>query len=158
MPPPRRQSQKSAQPGGRASVDGERPGPASSAARKGTINTSKRPSRDNRRERPKAKQRQSDAYLRFIPRTEMDIAVVGCGVCVTLDASARRVKKPDSDVRLLTIRRPSGREAICLSRGSWRPPKPSGISTNDKKPGQRRMTIVLGATSDGNGTGRHSAW
>jgi CO/xanthine dehydrogenase FAD-binding subunit len=28
-----------------------------------------------------------DAYLRFIPRTEMDIAVVGCGVNVTLDAS-----------------------------------------------------------------------
>jgi carbon-monoxide dehydrogenase medium subunit len=27
-----------------------------------------------------------DAYLRFIPRTEMDIAVVGCGVCVSLDA------------------------------------------------------------------------
>ena len=27
----------------------------------------------------------ADAYLRFIPRTEMDIAVVGCGVCVTLD-------------------------------------------------------------------------
>lgn len=26
-----------------------------------------------------------DAYLRFIPRTEMDIAVVGCGVSVTLD-------------------------------------------------------------------------
>lgn len=26
-----------------------------------------------------------DAYLRFIPRTEMDIAVVGCGVNVTLD-------------------------------------------------------------------------
>jgi carbon-monoxide dehydrogenase medium subunit len=29
----------------------------------------------------------SDAYLRFIPRTEMDIAVVGCGVNVTLDAN-----------------------------------------------------------------------
>jgi CO/xanthine dehydrogenase FAD-binding subunit len=29
--------------------------------------------------------RSSDAYLRFIPRTEMDIAVVGCGVCLTLD-------------------------------------------------------------------------
>ena len=28
-----------------------------------------------------------DAYLRFIPRTEMDIAVVGCGVNVTLDAA-----------------------------------------------------------------------
>jgi carbon-monoxide dehydrogenase medium subunit len=29
----------------------------------------------------------SDAYLRFIPRTEMDIAVVGCGISVTLDAN-----------------------------------------------------------------------
>ncbi len=28
-----------------------------------------------------------DAYLRFIPRTEMDIAVVGAGVCLTLDDS-----------------------------------------------------------------------
>src|ERR1700682_2673617 len=35
---------------------------------------------------PKPKSRQSDAYLRFIPRTEMDIAVVGCAVNVTLDA------------------------------------------------------------------------
>jgi CO/xanthine dehydrogenase FAD-binding subunit len=31
--------------------------------------------------------RSADAYLRFIPRTEMDIAVVGCGVNVTLNAS-----------------------------------------------------------------------
>ena len=30
--------------------------------------------------------RSGDAYLRFIPRTEMDIAVVGCGVALTLDA------------------------------------------------------------------------
>jgi carbon-monoxide dehydrogenase medium subunit len=36
---------------------------------------------------PKPKPRQCDAYLRFIPRTEMDIAVVGCAVNVTLDAS-----------------------------------------------------------------------
>ncbi len=36
---------------------------------------------------PKPKLRQADAYLRFIPRTEMDIAVVGCAVNVTLDAN-----------------------------------------------------------------------
>jgi len=29
----------------------------------------------------------ADAYLRFIPRTEMDIAVVGCGLSLTLDGS-----------------------------------------------------------------------
>lgn len=28
-----------------------------------------------------------DAYLRFIPRTEMDIAVVGCGISLTLDGA-----------------------------------------------------------------------
>jgi aerobic carbon-monoxide dehydrogenase medium subunit len=35
---------------------------------------------------PKRPQRAGDAYLRFIPRTEMDIAVVGAGVSLTLDA------------------------------------------------------------------------
>jgi carbon-monoxide dehydrogenase medium subunit len=35
---------------------------------------------------PKRPPRSADAYLRFIPRTEMDIAVVGCGINVTLDA------------------------------------------------------------------------
>ncbi len=35
---------------------------------------------------PKRPPRSADAYLRFIPRTEMDIAVVGAGVNLTLDA------------------------------------------------------------------------
>jgi carbon-monoxide dehydrogenase medium subunit len=35
---------------------------------------------------PKRPPRSADAYLRFIPRTEMDIAVVGAGVSLTLDA------------------------------------------------------------------------
>jgi carbon-monoxide dehydrogenase medium subunit len=33
--------------------------------------------------------RTGEAYLRFIPRTEMDIAVVGAGVCITLDAGGK---------------------------------------------------------------------
>ena len=35
---------------------------------------------------PKRPPRSADAYLRFIPRTEMDIAVVGAGISVTLDS------------------------------------------------------------------------
>jgi carbon-monoxide dehydrogenase medium subunit len=35
---------------------------------------------------PERSARASDAYLRAIPRTEMDIAVVGCGVSLALDA------------------------------------------------------------------------
>ena len=34
---------------------------------------------------PKRPPRSGDAYLRFIPRTEMDIAVVSCGISLTLD-------------------------------------------------------------------------
>ena len=36
---------------------------------------------------PRPKGKTSDAYLRFIPRTEMDIAVCGAGVALTLDGS-----------------------------------------------------------------------
>jgi carbon-monoxide dehydrogenase medium subunit len=35
---------------------------------------------------PPKSPRTADAYLRLIPRSEMDIAVAGCGVCLTLDA------------------------------------------------------------------------
>lgn len=38
---------------------------------------------------PKPAKRTSDAYLRFIPRTEMDIAVAGAGVSITLDKSGK---------------------------------------------------------------------
>ncbi|WP_101065781.1 FAD binding domain-containing protein [Roseovarius salinarum] len=37
---------------------------------------------------PARPERSGDAYLRFIPRTEMDIAVVGCAVSLTLDADS----------------------------------------------------------------------
>ena len=36
---------------------------------------------------PKRKPNSSDSYLRMTPRTEMDIAVVGCGVNVTLESN-----------------------------------------------------------------------
>lgn len=36
---------------------------------------------------PERPERSSDAYLRFIPRTEMDIAVASAGVSLTLDAA-----------------------------------------------------------------------
>jgi len=38
---------------------------------------------------PARPERSGDAYLRFIPRTEMDIAVVGCGVSLTLDEAGK---------------------------------------------------------------------
>ncbi|HKK31596.1 MAG TPA: xanthine dehydrogenase family protein subunit M [Alphaproteobacteria bacterium] len=38
---------------------------------------------------PRQTAKSADAYLRFIPRTEMDIAVVGCGVSLTLDGSGK---------------------------------------------------------------------
>ncbi len=76
-------------PGGRREVPVEElcTGPGETSLAKGEIVTSvflpKRPARS------------SDAYLRFIPRTEMDIAVVGAGISLTLDGdgvcSAARV-------------------------------------------------------------------
>jgi carbon-monoxide dehydrogenase medium subunit len=62
--------------------------------------------------------RSSDAYLRFIPRTEMDIAVVGAGVSLTLDVggaiTAARVSLGAVAARVLLV--PEAAQAIIGSR------------------------------------------
>jgi len=62
--------------------------------------------------------RSSDAYLRFIPRTEMDIAVVGAGVSLTVDAggtiTAARVSLGAVAPRVLLVREAA--QAIVGSR------------------------------------------
>jgi len=62
--------------------------------------------------------RSSDAYLRFIPRTEMDIAVVGAGVSLTLDAggtiTAARVGLGAVAARVLLVQ--EGAQAIIGTR------------------------------------------
>ena len=62
--------------------------------------------------------RSSDAYLRFIPRTEMDIAVVGAGVSLTLDAggtiTTARVSLGAVAARVLLV--PEAAQAIIGSR------------------------------------------
>src|SRR6266700_2197480 len=56
---------------------------------------------------PKRPPRSGDAYLRFIPRSEMDIAVVGAGVSLTLDAkgvcTAARVSLGAVAARVLLV-------------------------------------------------------
>jgi carbon-monoxide dehydrogenase medium subunit len=42
---------------------------------------------------PSPARNSSDAYLRFIPRNEMDIAVVGVGASVTLDLNDDRISE-----------------------------------------------------------------
>jgi CO/xanthine dehydrogenase FAD-binding subunit len=63
--------------------------------------------------------RASDAYLRFIPRTEMDIAVVGAGVAVALDASGRcaSARVALGAVAPTVILVPEAAEALVGSRG-----------------------------------------
>jgi carbon-monoxide dehydrogenase medium subunit len=67
---------------------------------------------------PARKARSGDAYLRFIPRSEMDIAVVGVGVNLTLDAkgvcSAARVALGAVADRVLLV--PAAAAALVGSR------------------------------------------
>ena len=62
--------------------------------------------------------RSADAYLRFIPRTEMDIAVVGAGVSLTLDGAgtitAARVSLGAVAPRVLLVAEAA--QAIIVSR------------------------------------------
>ena len=62
--------------------------------------------------------RSSDAYLRFIPRTEMDIAVVGAGVSLTVDGAgvitAARVALGAVAARVLLV--PEAAQAIIGGR------------------------------------------
>jgi CO/xanthine dehydrogenase FAD-binding subunit len=62
--------------------------------------------------------RSSDAYLRFIPRTEMDIAVVGAGVSLTLDGrgtvTAARVSLGAVAARVLLV--PEAAQAVIGGR------------------------------------------
>jgi carbon-monoxide dehydrogenase medium subunit len=62
--------------------------------------------------------RSADAYLRFIPRTEMDIAVVGAGVALSLDGggtiTAARVSLGAVAPRVLLV--PEAAQAIVGSR------------------------------------------
>jgi carbon-monoxide dehydrogenase medium subunit len=63
--------------------------------------------------------RSSDSYLRFIPRTEMDIAVVGAGVSVTLDSAGRctAARVALGAVAPTVILVPEAAEALVGSRG-----------------------------------------
>jgi len=67
---------------------------------------------------PPRSARSSDAYLRFIPRTEMDIAVVGAGVSLTVDGAgtvtAARVSLGAVAARVLLV--PEAAHAIIGSR------------------------------------------
>ncbi len=67
---------------------------------------------------PAPQPRSGDAYLRFIPRTEMDIAVVGAGVSLTVDGAgvitAARVALGAVAARVMLV--PEAAQAIIGSR------------------------------------------
>jgi carbon-monoxide dehydrogenase medium subunit len=77
--------------------------------------------------------RSSDAYLRFIPRTEMDIAVVGAGVSLTVDGAgtitAARVSLGAVAPRVLLVAEAAG--AI--------------VGTRLDRPAQDRLEAAAGA-------------
>ena len=66
---------------------------------------------------PARRKRGADAYLRFIPRTEMDIAVVGCGVNLTLDGdTVAGAHVALGAVAPTVVSVPDAAEALCGTR------------------------------------------
>ena len=97
--------------------------------------------------------RSGDAYLRFIPRTEMDIAVVGAGVSLTLDerrrlhgraGRARRGRAAAAAGRPRPARRWSARRSTTPRwSGSPRPRRPpAGRSTTSAAPIEYRIKVA----------------
>jgi CO/xanthine dehydrogenase FAD-binding subunit len=79
---------------------------------------------------PPRPSRSGDAYLRLIPRTEMDIAVVGCGVSLTLRATSAppRASASAPSRRPSCSSRPPARRwsaRVSSPRRSPRPPPPA---------------------------------
>ena len=74
--------------------------------------------------------RSSDAYLRFIPRTEMDIAVVGAGVSLTVDGAGTITAARVSLGAVAAARAAGG--------GGRRRPSSAAASTGRRRTGWRR--------------------
>ncbi len=92
---------------------------------------------------PPRPQRSGDAYLRFIPRTEMDIAVVGAGVGLTLGAAG-------ADHRRACIPGRGGREGLARSGG--------GPGHHRQPAGQAGARTAGGSGAGGLSADRRQAW
>ena len=97
-----------------------------------------------------------DAYLRFIPRTEMDIAVVGCGICLTLDAkgtcTAARVSLGAVAARPLLVAEAA--EALVGTKVDDARPAEARRCRASRVPPHRRQARHQGISHQGRGRAR----
>jgi carbon-monoxide dehydrogenase medium subunit len=68
---------------------------------------------------PKKQPKSGDAYLRFIPRTEMDIAVVSAGVNLTLDGKGVIKKARVALGAVRPVKRPANPSTTCAEPSSF---------------------------------------
>ena len=94
---------------------------------------------------PSAPPRSGDAYLRFIPRTEMDIAVVSAGVSLTLDERRRRHSGPRGAGR-------RGADGAAGGRGGARPSSARSWTTAALEKLAKRLFGGLPPIDDKRGT------